>query len=87
MVLNLVAGFQALGTLMAVGLIMLPAAAAKLWTRDLSAALPLAAGLGGLASYLGLVMSFHSGAPAGPAIFWRRGFCISCRWRLAAPAG
>src|SRR5215831_2226785 len=34
-VVNLVAGFQALGTLMAVGLMMLPAAAARFWVRDL----------------------------------------------------
>ena len=33
-VLNLVAGFQALGTLMAVGLMMLPAAAARFWARE-----------------------------------------------------
>ncbi len=72
-VLNLVAGFHALGTLMAVGLIMLPAAAAKLWTRDLSAALPLAGGLGALASYVGLALSFYSGAPAGPAIILAAG--------------
>jgi zinc/manganese transport system substrate-binding protein len=32
-VANLVAGFQALGTLMAVGLMMLPAAAARFWAR------------------------------------------------------
>ena len=43
------------------GPMMLPAAAAKLWTRDLSAALPLAGCLGALASYVGLVLSFYSG--------------------------
>ncbi len=47
-VLNLVAGFHALGTLMAVGVMMLPAAAARLWTRDLAVALPLAAAIGAL---------------------------------------
>ena len=52
-VLNLVAGFQALGTLMAVGLIMLPAAAARLWTHELAVALPLAAGIGALCVYAG----------------------------------
>ncbi len=34
-VLNLVAGFQALGTLMAVGLMMLPAVSARLWAHSL----------------------------------------------------
>jgi len=72
-VLNLVAGFQALGTLMAVGLIMLPAAAARLWTRDLALTLALAAVIGALSAYAGLVLSFHTGAPAGPAIILAAG--------------
>lgn len=32
-VLNLIGGFHALGTLMAVGIMILPAAAARLWTK------------------------------------------------------
>ncbi len=72
-VLNLVAGFHALGTLMAVGVIMLPAAAAKLWTRNLAVALPLAGALGVLSSYIGLVFSYKSGAPTGPAIILAAG--------------
>ncbi len=72
-VLNLVAGFHALGTLMAVGVIMLPAAAANLWTRDLGLALPLAGALGAASSYAGLVFSFSSGAPTGPAIILAAG--------------
>ena len=67
-VLNLVAGFQALGTLMAVGLMMLPAAAARFWVRELwslcaaSSVLALASGL------LGLLLSYHLDIPSGPAI-------------------
>jgi len=72
-VLNLVAGFHALGTLMAVGLIMLPAAAARLWTHELAAALPLAAAIGVLCSYAGLVFSNETGAPTGPAIILAAG--------------
>jgi zinc/manganese transport system permease protein len=72
-VLNLVAGFHALGTLMAVGVMMLPAASAKLWTRDLNVALPLAAAIGVAASYAGLTLSFHSGLPAGPVIILMAG--------------
>ncbi len=72
-VLNLVAGFQALGTLMAVGLIMLPAAAARLWTHELSIALPLAAGVAALCVYAGLVFSNETGAPTGPAIILAAG--------------
>jgi zinc/manganese transport system permease protein len=85
-VLNLVAGFHALGTLMAVGLIMLPAASARLWTRDLAAALPLAAALGAGAAYTGLVFSYHSGTPAGPAIVLAAGLAYSASL-VFGPAG
>ncbi|MBI1868313.1 MAG: metal ABC transporter permease [Methylocystis sp.] len=73
LVLNLVAGFHALGTLMAVGVIMLPAAAARLWTADLTSALPLAAAIGVGSSYAGLVVSFRLGLPTGPAIILAAG--------------
>jgi zinc/manganese transport system permease protein len=72
-VLNLVAGFQALGTLMAVGLIMLPAAAARLWTHELAVALPLAAAIAAGSVYFGLVFSNQTGAPTGPAIILSAG--------------
>lgn len=67
-VLNLVAGFHALGTLMAVGIMILPAAAARLWARDVSRLVPLAMciALGG--SAVGLLLSYHAALPAGPAI-------------------
>ena len=67
-VLNLVSGFHALGTLMAVGIMILPAAAARLWTRSLGPMLASAVlqALGG--AILGLLMSFYLDLPAGPAI-------------------
>ena len=67
-VINLVAGFQALGTLMAVGLMMLPAAAARSWDIDLSAMLAVAGGIGCVAAFLGLTLSYHWDLPSGPAI-------------------
>ena len=67
-VLNLVGGFQALGTLLAVGLMMLPAAAARFWVRRLEALCLLAVGIGMASSYLGLLLSFHFSVPSGPAI-------------------
>jgi len=67
-VLNLVAGFQALGTLMAVGLMMLPAAAARFWVRELWL-LGAASGALALASaFVGLLLSYHLDLPSGPAI-------------------
>ena len=67
-VVNLVAGFQALGTLMAVGLMMLPAAIAQLWARTLPAMLTIAAGSASLSGYVGLTVSFHLGLASGPTI-------------------
>ena len=67
-VVNLVAGFQALGTLMAVGLMMLPAAAARFWARDLWALAALASVLALVSGYLGLLLSYHGSLPSGPAI-------------------
>ncbi|HTH32931.1 MAG TPA: metal ABC transporter permease [Xanthobacteraceae bacterium] len=67
-VLNLVGGFQALGTLLAVGLMMLPAFTARFWTRDITAMIVAAVVVGALAGYFGLLLSFHAGVAAGPAI-------------------
>ena len=67
-VLNLVAGFQALGTLLAVGLMTLPAIAARFWARDISAVCVLAILIGIVSGYIGLLVSVHSGAPASPSI-------------------
>ncbi|KPH81032.1 metal ABC transporter permease [Bosea vaviloviae] len=74
-VLNLVAGFHALGTLLAVGLMMLPAAAARFWTADITRLILLASGLGMVAGYAGLVVSYSAGSnlPAGPAIILAAG--------------
>lgn len=72
-VLNLVAGFQALGTLLAVGMMMLPAAAARLWTHDISAMIGLAALQAAIAGYCGLVFSYWVGLPSGPIIILAAG--------------
>ena len=68
MVLNLVGGFHALGTLMAVGIMMLPAAAARLWVADVTRAIGIAMAIGVAASYAGLVISYAAGVPTGPVI-------------------
>jgi zinc/manganese transport system permease protein len=67
-VLNLVAGFQALGTLMAVGLMMLPAAAARFWVRELWALGAASSALALASAFLGLLLSYHLDLPSGPAI-------------------
>jgi zinc/manganese transport system permease protein len=67
-VVNLVAGFQTLGTLMAVGLMMVPAVSARLWHDTLGAQLINAAAQAMLASVLGLWVSYHLDTPSGPTI-------------------
>jgi zinc/manganese transport system permease protein len=68
LVLNLVAGFHALGTLLAVGMMILPAAAARLWVRRLVPMLLLASALCAAGCVAGLVMSYAFELSSGPAI-------------------
>lgn len=67
-VLNLVIGFQAIGALMVVGLMMLPAAAARFWSRQLPILLLLAALFGATCVWLGLLLSYYASLPSGPCI-------------------
>src|SRR5262249_36052679 len=66
--LNLVGGFQALGTLLAVGVMVLPAVISRFWSRDLTVMTVSAVAAGIVSGYCGLLMSYHAGLPAGPAI-------------------
>lgn len=68
MVLNLVAGFHAMGTLLAVGLMVLPAAVARLWVDRLAPLMALSVGLGAFASVSGLALSFWLDAPTSPLV-------------------
>jgi len=67
-VVNLVNGFQALGTLLAVGLMILPAGTARFWSRDITGMICIAVVSAIIAGYAGLVLSFQSRIPSGPAI-------------------
>jgi zinc/manganese transport system permease protein len=67
-VINLVGGFQALGTLMAVGMMILPVAAARFWSDSIGGLLCVALGVALCASVTGLLTSYHFGLPTGPAI-------------------
>jgi zinc/manganese transport system permease protein len=67
-VINLVGGFHALGTLLAVGVMMLPAVVARFWARDVSAMVVIATVSGIVSGYAGLLLSFHTSVPSGPAI-------------------
>jgi zinc/manganese transport system permease protein len=67
-VMNLVAAFQTLGTLMAVGLMMLPAVSSRLWHDTLPAQLVNSAVQAACAGYLGLLISYYVAVPSGPTI-------------------
>ncbi|MCG6658844.1 metal ABC transporter permease [Halomonas campisalis] len=95
-VLSLVVGFQTLGTLMAAGLMLLPAAAARFWSQRLESMIAMAIGGALAASLAGLLVSYHAGLPSGPTIILLTGvgYVISLvagphhglitRWRMPA---
>ena len=72
-VLNLVGGFHALGTLMAVGIMILPAAAARFWAARIGALIAVSIAVAMLSSVSGLLLSYHFSLPSGPAIILMAG--------------
>ncbi len=68
-VLNLLGAFKALGTLMAVGLMILPATAARYWVSTITAYLFTTFCFAVASCWIGLIISFHApNVPSGPAI-------------------
>lgn len=67
-VLDLVAGFQAFGTLLAGVPLLLPAAAARCWAQRIGPLVGLSIGFGMVSGYAGLLVSYHLNVPSGPAI-------------------
>jgi len=67
-VMNLVGGFHALGTLMAVGIMILPAAAAGFWATSIGGLIVVAVTLAILSSLSGLLLSYYFNLPSGPSI-------------------
>ena len=82
-VLCVVSGFVALGTLMSVGLMMLPAVAARHFAATLAGQVRAAVALAVAASVLGLLLSYHANVPAGPAIVLTAG----ALWAVGLLAG
>ena len=78
-VLNLVGGFHALGTLMAVGIMILPAAAARFWAESIGGLITAAVVTAVFSSLCGLLLSYHFSLPSGPAIILVAGivYCVS----------
>lgn len=67
-VLNLVASFQTLGTLMAVGLMMLPAISSRFWHETLPGQFVYSVLISALSGCIGLLISFYVSLPSGPVI-------------------
>jgi len=72
-VLNLVGGFHALGTLMSVGIMILPAAAARFWTRDITPLIAISVLMAFVSGFIGLLLSYYVSMPSGPAIILTAG--------------
>lgn len=73
-VANMVAALHALGTLMALGIMMLPAIAARFWARSLLGLFFTASVIAFFSSYVGLILSYHYSWPSGPSIILICGF-------------
>ncbi|WP_397475902.1 metal ABC transporter permease [Pusillimonas sp.] len=86
LVMTLVSGFQVLGTLMVVGIMMLPATAARFWARTAGRQMVLAAAVGSVSCYAGLLVSFYADVPASSAIILSAG-CIYLFSVAAGPYG
>jgi zinc/manganese transport system permease protein len=82
-VLALVASFQAFGTLLALGPMLLPAAAARCWRLGSAASIAVATGFGLAASVAGLLISYHGNLPSGPAIVLSAGLLFGISFILA----
>ncbi len=85
-VLNLVAGFHALGTLMAVGIMILPGAAARFWATTIATMMLTAVLIAIASSLAGLLLSYYLGLPSGPAIILMAG-CFYLVSILVGPNG
>ena len=62
------APFDALGTLLGVGLMILPAGIARFWSRDITTMICIAVASAIVSGYAGLVLSYQTRIPSGPAI-------------------
>jgi zinc/manganese transport system permease protein len=85
-VMTLVGGFSALGTLLAVGIMMLPAAASRFWATELDGMIVAATLTAMVSSLIGLIVSYHSGLPTGPVIILATG-CLYAISLIFGPQG
>jgi ABC-type Mn2+/Zn2+ transport system permease subunit len=64
----IISSFQSVGTLLVFGMLLAPASTAALLTRRLGAMVGVAAVLGSLCAYVGLLLSYHADLAAGASV-------------------
>jgi ABC-type Mn2+/Zn2+ transport system permease subunit len=82
--LAVVASYQAVGSLLVVGLLVAPAGAARQWTERIPTTMVLAAVVGALAVAVGLVVSWHAATAAGATIAATAILAAGASWGLRA---
>ncbi|OIR07250.1 manganese transport system membrane protein MntB [mine drainage metagenome] len=73
-VLNLVASLQTMGIVLSLGLFLLPAVSAYLWSDHLRSLLAISSGIAVLCAVAGILISYHAGFPSGASIVLCLGF-------------
>ena len=66
--ITVVASFQTVGTLLVLGMLIAPAATGALFARRISSMMTIAAIVGTLSTYIGLLLSYHFDIAAGATI-------------------
>jgi ABC-type Mn2+/Zn2+ transport system permease subunit len=66
--ITVVASFQTVGTLLVLGMLIAPAATGALFARRISSMMLIAASVGSLSTYIGLLLSYHFDVAAGATI-------------------
>jgi ABC-type Mn2+/Zn2+ transport system permease subunit len=66
--ITVVASFQTVGTLLVLGMLIAPAATGALFARRISSMMTIAAVVGTLSTYIGLLLSYHFDVAAGATI-------------------
>ncbi|MFD0985986.1 metal ABC transporter permease [Methyloligella solikamskensis] len=73
LVINLVGAFQVLGTLLAVGIMLLPAITSRFWAAGVSGMIGVAVMIATVSCIIGLLISYYGELEAGPAIILTAG--------------
>lgn len=82
--LAVVASYQAVGSLLVVGLLVAPAVAARQWTHRIPTTMALAAAIGAVSVAAGLLVSWHAATAAGATIAASAIAAAGVSWALRA---